>query len=127
MKLSETFQMLEIRNQIIDQKLPIKTAYKFTRFFEQLEKESKFFNDTLQKIVDEYGQRDENGNFILTADKNGVKIKEDKFEECMDKIEELNNIEVQLSYIPQFTLEELDSLNLEVKYIQELIPYIIEE
>jgi len=77
--------------------------------------------------VDEYGQRDENGNFILTADKNGVKIKEDKFEECMDKIEELNNIEVQLSYIPQFTLEELDSLNLEVKYIQELIPYIIEE
>lgn len=126
MKLSETFQILEIRNQIIEQKLPIKTSYKFTRFFEQLEKEVKFFNETLQKVVEEYGQRDENGEFVLTDDKQGVKIKEDKFNECMEKIDELNNIEIQLTYIPEFTLDELEPLNLEMKYIQFLMPYIKE-
>jgi hypothetical protein len=44
----------------------------------------------------------------------------------MEKIDELNNIEIQLTYIPEFTLDELEPLNLEMKYIQFLMPYIKE-
>lgn len=126
MKLVDTFEFLNIRNKLIDKKLPIKTSYKFTRFFAQLENESKFFNETLQKIIDEYGQRDENGEFILTSDKQGVKIKEDKLDECMNKIDELNNVEVHLEYEPVFSLDELEGLDLEMKYINLLMPYISE-
>lgn len=126
MKLSEAFQILEIRNLIIDQKLPIKTSYKFTRFFNELENEVKFFNETLQKIIEQYGKRDNDGNYIYTDDKQGVKIQDDKFQECMDKIDELNNLEPSLSYTPEFTLDELESLNLEMKYINYLLPYIKE-
>ena len=126
MKLSEAFQILEIRNLIIDQKLPIKTSYKFTRFFNELEGEVKFFNETLQKIIEQYGKRDSDGNYIYTDDKQGVKIQDDKFQECMDKIDELNNLEPSLSYTPEFTLDELESLNLEMKYINYLLPYIKE-
>ena len=126
MKLSEAFQILEIRNLIIDQKLPIKTSYKFTRFFNELEGEVKFFNETLQKIIEQYGKRDNDGNYIYTDDKQGVKIQDDKFQECMDKIDELNNLEPSLSYVPEFTLDELESLNLEMKYINYLLPYIKE-
>lgn len=124
MKLVEVFDFLNLRNKIIDKKLPIKTSYKLTRFFNQLEEEAKFFNETLQKIIDEYGQKDENGNFIFTDNGQGVKIKEDKYNECMGKIEELNSIEVKLNYIPSFTLEELEGLDLEMKYINLLMPYI---
>lgn len=124
MKLVEVFDFLNLRNKIIDKKLPIKTSYKLTRFFNQLEEEAKFFNETLQKIIDEYGQKDENGNFIFTDNGQGVKIKEDKYNECMEKIEELNGIEVKLNYIPSFTLEELEGLDLEMKYINLLMPYI---
>lgn len=124
MKLVEVFDFLNLRNKIIDKKLPIKTSYKLTRFFNQLEEEAKFFNETLQKIIDEYGQKDENGNFIFTDNGQGVKIKEDKYNECMEKIEELNSIEVKLNYIPSFTLEELEGLDLEMKYINLLMPYI---
>ena len=42
----------------------------------------------------------------------------------MDKIDELNKLEVNLSYIPEFTLDELEPLNLEMKYISLLLPYI---
>ena len=124
MKLVEVFDFLNLRNKIIDKKLPIKTSYKLTRFFNQLEEEAKFFNETLQKIIDEYGQKDENGNFIFTDNGQGVKIKEDKYNDCMEKIEELNSIEVKLNYVPSFTLDELEGLDLEMKYINLLMPYI---
>lgn len=126
MKLVNTIEYLNIRDTLINKKLPIKTSYKFSRFFNQLENEAKFFNETLQKIVDEYGQRDENGEFILTSDKQGVKIKEDKLEECMGKIDELSNVEVHLEYEPVFSLDELEGLDLEMKYINLLMPYISE-
>lgn len=124
MKFFEAFQILEVRNLLIDQKLPIKVSYKFNRFFNELDNEVKFFNTTLQKLIEEYGQKDEKGNFIYTDDNQGIKIKEDKFQECMDKINELNELEVNLNYIPEFTLDELDSLNLEMKYVNLLLPYI---
>lgn len=124
MKFSEVFQVLEIRNLLVNQKLPIRVSYKFTRFFNELESEAKFFNDTLQKLIEEYGKKDEEGNFIYTEDKQGVKIQDDKFQECMDKIDELNKLEVNLTYVPEFTLDELEPLNLEMKYIDLLLPYI---
>lgn len=124
MKFSEVFQVLEIRNLLVDQKLPIRVSYKFTRFFNELENEAKFFNDTLQKLIEEYGKKDEEGNYIYTEDKQGVKIQDDKFQECMDKIDELNKLEVNLTYAPEFTLDELEPLNLEMKYIDLLLPYI---
>ena len=124
MKFAEAFQVLEIRNLLVDQKLPIKVSYKFTRFFNELESETKFFNETLQNLIEEYGKKDENGNFIYTNDKQGVKIQDEKFDECMNKIDELNKVEVNLNYIPEFTLDELESLNLEMKYINLLLPYI---
>ena len=126
MKLAETFNFLELRNKITDKKMSIKTIYKFTRFFNQLESESKFFNETLQSIINIYGQRDENGEFILTDNGQGVKIKEDKFNECMEKVKELNELEIQLSYIPKFTLDELEGLELDFKEMELLIPYIEE-
>lgn len=124
MKFAEAFQVLEIRNLLVNQKLPIKVSYKFTRFFNELESETKFFNETLQNLIEEYGKKDENGNFIYTDDKQGVKIQDEKFDECMNKIDELNKLEVNLNYIPEFTLDELEPLNLEMKYINLLLPYI---
>ena len=126
MKLSEAFQILEIRNNLINQKLPIKTSYKLTRFFSELESEAKFFNETLQKIINEYGERDKNGDFVLTEDGQGIKIQKDKDKECMDKISELNSLEANLTYIPEFTLDELEPLELEMKYINLLLPFIKE-
>lgn len=126
MKFSQIFQILEIRNRILNQKLPIKTSYKFNRFFSAIEKEAKFFNEELQKIIEEYGKRDENGNYIFSEDKNSILIVEEKKAECVEKTRELNELEVDLDYIPSFNLEELENLDLTVREIELLMPYIQE-
>ena len=127
MKMSELFELSQLKSKIENTKMSIKTTYKFTRLFKEIEEHVNFFNNTLADLIKEYGQKDEEGNFILTENQNGVKIKEDKYEECMKKVQELNELEPELSYIPSFDLEELDNLELSMEELNVLMPFIKEE
>ena len=106
--------------------MSIKTTYKFTRFFKEIEEQIEFFNNTIQDLIKEYGQKDENDNFVLTEDKKGVKIQEDKYDECMNKIDELNNLEINLNYIPSFSIDELENSELSMEELSLLMPFITE-
>ena len=127
MKMSELMMLGQLRPKIANKKMSIKTIYKFTRLFKEIEEQVEFFNITLQNLINEYGQRYEDGNFILTEDKNGVKIKEDKYDECMNKINELNNLEINLNYTPSFTIDELENSELSMEELSLLMPFITED
>lgn len=127
MKMSEVMMIGQLRSKIANKKMPIKTTYKFTRLFKEIEEQVEFFNNTIQDLIEEYGQKDENNKFILTEDKNGVKIKEDKYEECMNKINELNNLEINLNYIPSFSIDELENSELSMEELSLLMPFITED
>lgn len=127
MKMSELFKLNQLREKIENKKMPIKTTYKFTRLFKEIEEQVNFFNKTLSDLIKEYGKRDENNEFILTENKTGVMIQEDKYDECMEKVQELNDLEPEFSYIPSFKLEELDNLELSIEELDSLMPFIEEE
>ena len=127
MKMSELMMLGQLRPKIANKKMSIKTTYKFTRFFKEIEEQIEFFNNTIQNLIKEYGQKDENDNFVLTEDKNGVKIQEDKYDECMNKIDELNNLEINLNYIPSFSIDELENSELSMEELSLLMPFIIED
>lgn len=127
MKLSDIFQLAQLEPKIKDKKMSIKTTYKFTRLFKEIEEQVNFFNETLSNLIKEYGKKDENGEFVLTENKSGVMIQEDRYNECMAKVQELNELEPELSYIPSFKLEELDNLELSIDDLNLLMPFIEEE
>ena len=127
MKLSDIFQLAQLEPKIKDKKMSIKTTYKFTRLFKEIEEQVNFFNETLSNLIKEYGKRDENGEFVLTENQNGVKIREDKYDECMAKVQELNELDPELAYTPSFALEELDNLELSMEELNILMPFIIED
>lgn len=127
MKMSELFELNELRSKIEDKKMSIKTTYKFTRLFNELEEQVNFFNTTLSNLIKQYGKKDENGEFVLTENKTGVMIQEDKYDECMKKVQELNDLEPEISYIPSFKLEELENLELSIDELKKLMPFIEEE
>lgn len=106
--------------------MPIKVTYKFTRLFKEVQEQVDFFNKTMQNIIQQYGEKDENGEFVLTENKSGVMIKKDKYDECMEKVNELNNLEIDLQYNPIFTLDELDGLDLSVGDLSKLMAFISE-
>lgn len=127
MKLSELFQLSQLEPKIKDKKMSIKTTYKFTRLFKEIEEQVNFFNETLSNLIKEYGKRDENGEFVLTENKSGIMVQEDRYDECMAKVQELNELEPELTYIPSFKLEELDNLELSIDDLNLLMPFIEEE
>lgn len=127
MKIFEILQINSLKEKIENKKMPIKTAYKFNKFFIEIQKDVNFFNSSLQNIIKEYGKKDEKGNYVLTDNKNGVIIQEDKYNECMNKIQELNNIEPEFSYIPSFKIDELEFLELSMSELSLLMPFIEEE
>lgn len=124
MKIIEIRNCLELRQKIKDSVVPVKVAYKFSRFFNALDKENQFFTEQLNNLIQAYGEKDDKGNFVLTDDKQNVLINKDKYEECIEKVQELNDLDVEVEYIPEFTLDELEKLGLSIQQINLLMPYI---
>lgn len=112
-----------VLQECIDKKMPVKTSYKIMKIIKAIEEEEVFFANKMQEIINEYGEKDENGNYIQTGE-NSIKIKDGKIEECNAKINELNSIEIK---IPDYkiSLDELELIELSPKELY-LLDSIIE-
>ena len=109
----------------IESKLPFKTAYTFAKLGEILEKELKFYYNKMKEIINEYSEKDEEGNPIMTENGASVRIMADRIEECQAKMEELGKIEVDLGDI-SFTEDSLTNLELTTSQAMALMPLIKE-
>lgn len=86
-----------------------------------VEKEMEILNQQISQIIDQYAERDTNGNPIINDQ--GYKINPSQIQECADKITELNTIQVQLPDL-YFSLDELAPLNLTLEELTLLDSFI---
>jgi len=110
---------------ISEKELPIFTSYKIAKVLSQLESDYEFYTKKLRKIIEKYGEKDEEGNPIIENDH--VRINPDFLKLAEDELAELNQIESDpLSFT--FTLKELEDTGLKItpSQLQVLLP-IIEE
>ena len=116
MKLKELIQLRQILGAIANQKMSIKSSYSIARFISQTNDAEIIYNQKIQELINEFGDRDQQNKF--KTDKNGsISIKEGKEQECNDKIAEIDNFEID---VPQLTISEKDIDNLDSKI--ELTP-----
>lgn len=123
--MAQGLELQELLNRIKNEKISIKTAYKFNKIIDILEKELNFYNKQLSKIIDKYALKDEKGQPVLSKDKTSVQIKEDKIEDCQREMNELSTITFNVNDI-SFTLEELENINLTILETRVLMPLIEE-
>ena len=76
--------------------LPIKASYKMAKIFKAVDENYNFYTEKLNEIISEYAQRDENGNVVQTEGGTGIKIQQDKIEECNKRLNELSELEVDI-------------------------------
>ena len=108
-----------------DEKIPLRTAYKINSLINTLEKEVEFYNQKLNMIIQENALFDENNQYIFTEDKSGIKIKEDRLEDCKQAMEELDQLEIEIEDT-YFSIEELDNLTISISEMKNLMPFIKE-
>ena len=125
MKMYEIIRLPNLLTKLKTYNLPIRTSYKFTKLANIVESELLIYQEHFGKIIEEYGKKDENGNYVFSPDGATIAIIPGKEEECQAKLNELQNIEINTSNI-SFSLEELEGLELSILDLQTLFSLIIE-
>lgn len=102
-------QVMDFRNNIgffSSVNLPLKGAYKLNKIRKSLEKESDFYNEKFQEIVEKYSRKDENGEIVFNEDGSQIMIQEDLIDECDKALTDLQNLEVEVDNC-NLTIEDL--------------------
>lgn len=125
MKMFEIIELSNLYGSIKDNKMPLKTAYKFTTLMRAIEAELNFYQSEFTKIVSEYGLKAEDGQFIFSEDGQSISIIPGKEAECNERLLELRNLDVEVGDIT-FTIDELENFNLTISELNCLLPLIKE-
>lgn len=122
-KMSNIVNLQDVYDKIKTQSLPITTTYKISKLFNAIKNEQEFYSTQLDAIIQQYGKKDENGNFIRTENGDGIQVDNANIKEVESKLNELWKIEVELPDIT-FTLNELEKINLSVEEFNNFLPFI---
>ena len=123
MKIGKLIYIKGIFTPLCKEKLSPKLSYKLMKFISKIETEETFFNKKMQEIIDTYGEKGKDGNFIALD--NGIKIKDECKVECNKALMELHAVEVEAPNIT-FTLDELSEVKLSVEDMIVLDEFIKE-
>lgn len=123
LKMQDVLSFVTFYETVKNQKLTMKTAYKLAQLARAIESESTFYRETLSKIIDQYGQKNEQGELIPTEDGTGVKLMAGKEEECYKAVFELQNVDIDLPDI-QFDIEEFANIELTVTEMGAILPFL---
>lgn len=121
-KRNQLTHILNIIENNKDKQFNINTQYKMLLIKKKIKEDFDLIEEQYQLLLNLYGEKAEDGNFIKTKD-GGIKIKESYQNECCEKIKEFNQLEVSIPDI-YFTIEELEPLNLTFFELEVLEPFI---
>ena len=122
MKLYQILNLPHVYETILEKNLPFSLAYKLNKLAEAVNKELEFYRNNMTKLIDEYAEK-ENGQPVL-LENGDIKIIPEKITECQQRINELQNVEITIDV--SFTPAELEPLEMSIKDLQNLMPFIKE-
>ena len=123
MKIGKLVNAKGVLAPLCKEKLSPKLSYKLMKLINKIEEEATFFNTKMQEILDEYCEKDDNGEFVYLD--GGIKIKEEHKAKCTQALTELHSIEVETPNI-KFTIDELSEVKLSVEDMMALDEFIEE-
>ena len=117
-KMSTIIALKGVCENLKSQKTSIKTAYRISKILNTIEKEFTFYQTKFAEIINEYAEKDENGQPILINDGQGVKIDPSRLMEAQTKLTELEGLEVKIE--SNLTIDELEGLEISISDMQYL-------
>lgn len=109
----------------LDDKMPPALAYKIMKLVRAAESEEAFYQKELQKLIEQYGKRNDDGSLVATEDGN-ILLSEDTLQECRQKVDELEALDVDAPNI-SFTLDELSCVSMTVREMDAISALISDD
>ena len=123
LNINQVLQIEELCEKFSNRVINARVAYKFAKLSKSIINDIDFYREQYNLYINEFGQKDNNGNFVMSG--NNIKIIPGLEEKCKQKFNELNSLEVELPEI-KFSLDELESIDMTMKDILILDPFIEE-
>ena len=123
MKLIDKAAANRVLMEHVNDKLPVFIAYKLMKLLKGLEEDVNFYRTKMSEIIDEYAEKDPNGQ-ALQSQNGGVIIQNGKVDECNAKIKELEEMPVEDNGVIKFALDELAPINFSINEMLSLECYI---
>lgn len=123
MKIYEALAYQNLYARLKNEPLNIKLAYKLNKLNYKIIQEATFYEESLHKIISEYGQRNKDGSFVANEAGTGILIQPEHLDDCHEKVQELQNFEFEINDI-KFNLDELCELKItpvELSCLESLI------
>lgn len=120
--MNQAMAIKNILGKIADANLPIKTSYKIMKIVSIIEVEEKFFNQKLAALIEKYGEKNDNGEYVYVDDSN-IKIVEDLRVDCEKEIKELQDLEIEIPDY-KFTLIDFNEANFTPREVFMLEPFL---
>lgn len=115
-------QIQNTLGELVNTKMNIKTSYKIMKFLKSIEQERSFFDSKMKEIIEEFGEKKEDGTPNIMENGN-ISIIKGKEMECAEAMKELEALEIEIPDT-KFSLEEFDELELSPREIFSLDPII---
>lgn len=119
LQIKKVLTMLDTLEKIKTKYMPIQTSYRIARLIPTLEKEKQTYFETLRKVIEKYGIRDENGNLQFSEDGNTIPIIPEFKDRCLSEINELETVMIEID-LPIFSINEFEGLDLSIEDIINL-------
>ena len=125
MKLSDVIKVRGIFLQIKDTKMPIKTSYQIARFLQRTDSDATFYSEKYRDIINECAELKEDGTPDTSEDGMNIKIREDKIQDCVTMIQELEATDVG-DFALKIDVSDLENAGLTIEQLYTLMDYIVE-
>ena len=122
-KMYEILDFPTFFTKVKSQKLPFKTSYRLTMIAQEAEKHINYYQEQFRDLLNEYGKKDEDGNFIPTEDGQGIRLIEERMHEAYEKINELRTLDVEFSNYT-FSVDDFDNIELSPEEMIVIMPFI---
>ena len=106
--------------------LPVKASYAVSKNIKKIEKEIEAYNEERAKLLDKYGEKDENGNLVVSEEQN-IKILPENVKNWNEDLSELLDIEVEVDiHKLNFSVLEESGMGMSISGIQS-IDFMLED
>ena len=118
-KLNDIVNATETFNKIMQQSFKGSLAFKIARLARELDKEMQTFNAERQKIIQKYGEKDENGELVVDEkglvnfDKTNLKEINEEFNSLLNTELEINADKLPMDSIDNFEITPQEIISIE--------------
>ena len=122
--MNEILSVVPVLQELSNKQFKGATTFKIARLIRELDKEMALFNEARQKLGDKYGQRDENGELII-SEEGIIKLQEDKIQDCNEELVTLleTEIEINADKIKVDAFDDIDISPAQVMILESLVDY----